>query len=679
MSCPEVQERLSDHLLGETSAEDRARIEDHIAGCPACASEHEGLRETIDLLAAHEWSPSENGREELSPERVRRLEERAAREPRRWGGVLLKPAAVVVRVVGMAAVMTPSLLRARVSLGGYAPSNAPQPEVWKLAEPKPEGRVQVPAEPSVAPGLSAVAVNGDSRVPPATMVPADGRFNYSQPGPEIDKLRSHGYVAAGPAGPGVPPDHALAKLQAPGLVPPNGAPARDMYFEHAGTNPFVVTAEDALSTFGLDVDTASYSIARSYIQRGALPPPSAVRVEEFVNALPQDYRADPAKTFTVFLEGAPHPFHRGYHLLRIGIKAREVAQRDRKPVVLTFVIDVSGSMAMENRLGLVKRSLRLLVEKLDERDRIGLVVYGTSGRVVLEPTPVSEAGTIQRAIDRLMPEGSTNMEQGLDLGYAMARRAFEPGFTNRVILCTDGVANNGITDAATLLKKVHGQAEKGVDLIALGFGMGNYNDVLLQKLADEGDGQYAYIDDFQDAERFFLRDLTQVLEVVARDAKAQVEFEPVMVERYRLIGYEKRDVADEKFRDDTVDGGELNAGHTVTVLYELKLKDGVSGSLGAVHLRYADPDSHQVTEVREVISDRRFRESFAAASPRFRLAALVARFAEHLRKSYWVKGEKLERVAEAAESLPPGLAQEPEVREFLDLLRRAAALQTRQE
>jgi Ca-activated chloride channel homolog len=245
-----------------------------------------------------------------------------------------------------------------------------------------------------------------------------------------------------------------------------------------------------------------------------------------------------------------------------------------------------------------------------------------------------------------------------------------------VILCTDGVANNGITEAGALLKRIHDQAEKGVDLIALGFGMGNYNDILLQKLADEGDGQYAYIDDFPEAERFFLRDLTQVLEVVARDAKTQVAFDPAKVERYRLLGYEKRDVADEKFRDDSVDGGEVNSGHAVTVLYEVKLKAGATGDLGAVHLRYADPVSRKVTEVRETIGGAQFRAAFTSASPRFRLTALVARFAEHLRKSYWAKGERLQRVLDAAEDLPASLVQEEQTREFLEMLGRAIRLQT---
>jgi Ca-activated chloride channel family protein len=457
---------------------------------------------------------------------------------------------------------------------------------------------------------------------------------------------------------------------------PSGPSDRALLFERQGTNAFVETRDDPLSTFGLDVDTASYTLARDFINRGALPPPAAVRVEEFVNALPQADPPEPDQTLTLHLEAAPNPLHPGYDILRIGVRARDVARRDRKPAVLTFVIDVSGSMAMENRLGLVKRSLRLLVERLDGSDRIGLVVYGTNGRVVLDPTPVSASEEILEAIDGLAPEGATNLEEGLDLGYRMASDARDPAAANRVILCTDGVANNGVTDAETLLRRIRRHADRGIAMTALGFGMGNYNDALLQKLADRGDGQYAYIDSFIEAKRFFLRDLTGVLELVAKDAKAQVEFDPAGIERYRLIGYEKRDIADQDFRDDTVDGGELNAGHAVTVLYEVKRTGGAP--LGAVRVRYLDPETGEPVEVERVIDEGVFRERFEEATPRLRLAFVAARFAEHLRGSEWVKAEPLDAVQRLAEGLPPELFRDAAVSELIGLVRRAVALDRRQ-
>ena len=289
-------------------------------------------------------------------------------------------------------------------------------------------------------------------------------------------------------------------------------------------------------------------------------------------------------------------------------------------------------------------------------------------------TPAPERRAILRAIDSLRPEGSTNLEEGLDLGYRMALDQADPGATNRVVLCTDGVANNGITNPETLLRRIHARAEKRVFLTALGFGMGNYNDALLQKLADQGDGQYAYIDDDREAERFFLTNLSGVLEVVARDAKAQVEFDPSAVAAYRLLGYEKRDVADQDFRNDDVDGGEVGAGHAVTVLYELKLR-GRAVRLGTVSVRFMDPDTGAPQELSRSIEGDDLRASFQGASPSFRVAVVAARFAEHLRGSRWVKGETLEDVLEAAQALPRQALRGGEASDLLELVRQAASLE----
>jgi Ca-activated chloride channel homolog len=442
-----------------------------------------------------------------------------------------------------------------------------------------------------------------------------------------------------------------------------------MYFEAQGTNPFVVTAEDRFATFGLDVDTASYTLARNYLGRNMLPPRDAIRVEEFVNAFPDPTPAPRNEDFTIRVEAAPNPLHEGYHVLRVALRAREVGASERKPANLTFVIDVSGSMARENRLELVKRSLGLLVDKLDERDRIGIVVYGTNGRRLLDPTPLDARERILRAIERLHPEGVTNLDEGLDLGYEMAQEMFRKDATNRVILCTDGVANNGITDADTLIGRIRREAKIGIDLMALGFGMGNYNDALLQRLADEGNGQYAYIDDFGEARAFFLRRLTSVLEVVARDAKAQVEFDPRRVERYRLLGYEKRDIADEDFRNDRVDAGELNSGHSVTALFEVKLT-GHGDRLGTARIRYKTDVKGEAAEIAATITESSIVPRYEGSSSAFQVSYVAARFAEHLRRSYWVKGEPLSRLVPLADEL----AETSEARELADLVRKAARL-----
>ncbi len=241
-----------------------------------------------------------------------------------------------------------------------------------------------------------------------------------------------------------------------------------------------------------------------------------------------------------------------------------------------------------------------------------------------------------------------------------------------MVLCTDGVANTGVTETDALLARIRSETKRGIDMMALGFGMGNYNDALLQRLADEGNGQYAYIDDIGEARAFFLRRLTSVLEVVARDAKAQVEFNPARVERYRLLGYEKRDVADRDFRNDAVDAGEINSGHSVTALFEVKLKGRPgSGNIGTARIRYkADPRSEGVEFARQ-IEDEAMARNFAQASPAFRTAYVAARFAEHLRKSYWVKDAALSQLQPLADALP----EAQETNELADLIRRATRLQ----
>ena len=291
-----------------------------------------------------------------------------------------------------------------------------------------------------------------------------------------------------------------------GLNPPNGAAFDDVFFKDYGTNPFIDTEDDHFSTFGMDVDTASYSVTRRYLQDGFLPPPEAVRVEEFINAF--DYNYDPPLhgAFAIHIEGAPSKFGEGkrLQLLRIGIQGQVVPTEDRKDAVLTFVIDVSGSMAMENRLGLVKRSLRLLVEQLRPGDEVGIVIYGSRAKVLLPHTGVEERGRILRAIDSLAPEGATNAEEGIRMGYDLALKNARFGSINRVILCSDGVANVGQTGPDAILREVRAHVEEGITLTTIGFGMGNFNDILMEQLANKGNGSYAYVDTLGEARQIFV-------------------------------------------------------------------------------------------------------------------------------------------------------------------------------
>ncbi len=472
-------------------------------------------------------------------------------------------------------------------------------------------------------------------------------------------------------------------------IPPQDPAFDAMSFRHSGVNPFVVTDADPLSTFALDVDNASYTLTRAYLERGELPPAAAVRVEECVNFFAQDYPAPDGGDFRIAVDGAPSPFGEGYELLRIGLRARDVLPAARRPAALTFVIDVSGSMRREGRLELVKSALRVLFDELDADDTVGIVTYATHAEVALPPTPVSRRSRIEGVIARLEPRNSTNVNEGLEYGYRMARESFRTGAVNRIVLCSDGVANEAITVAEGILDDVRREADAGIHLTAIGVGMGNYNDVLLEQLADRGDGNYFYVDDLDEARRVFRRNLTGTLQTVARDAKVQVEFDPDVVLRWRLLGYENRDVADRDFRNDAVDAGEIGAGHQVTALYEIKWtpvgarrsaqRRGAGAALGVVRLRYREPESEgrQAGLARELsrrITPRDLSRSFGAADPRLRLDAAVAEFAEILRGSPWARGGDLDRVARLAAEVADELPRDDAVAEFARLARTAARL-----
>ena len=472
----------------------------------------------------------------------------------------------------------------------------------------------------------------------------------------------------------------MSMLRAPQVMlnPPNSAPYHDVFFEDARTNPFIDTEDDKFSTFGMDVDTASYTVTQRYLRDGHLPPSEAVRVEEFVNAFDYNYAPPADEAFAIHLEGAPSKFGEGkrLQLLRIGIQGRVIPDTDRKNAILTFVIDVSGSMRMENRLGLVKKALRLLVNQLRPSDKIGIVVYGSDARVVLPHTSLVNREYILTAIQALVTEGATNAEAGLRMGYKLAIQNSKPNYINRVILCSDGVANVGQTGPDAILNEIRTYVKEGITLTAVGFGMGNYNDVLMEQLANNGNGSYAYVDTLSEAKRIFVENLTGTLQVIAKDAKIQVEFNPETVSRFRLIGYENRRLAHEDFRNDTVDAGEVGAGHSVTALYEVKLHKNAVGKLATVSIRHENPDTGNVTEVNESISTDVLKGTFEETTPAFQLATSVAEFAEILRGSFWAQEGSLEDVRETLAQILPNInAGTPEHRmrneELLSLVREA--------
>jgi len=454
---------------------------------------------------------------------------------------------------------------------------------------------------------------------------------------------------------------------------PTALPPPDMFFEDYGVNPFLDTEDDNLSTFAMDVDTASYTVARNYLRdQRQLPPPDAIRPEEFINYFTMDYPSPQENAFAIQLNAAPAPFgYDGHYLMQVGLQGRYVPAEERQPAILTFVIDVSGSMAQENRLGLVKQSLALLVDNLRDDDYVAIVTYADGAKRVLEPTAVSQRDVILSRIDSLQTEGSTYAEAGLRLGYDVAKSVYRDGAINRVILLSDGVANVGETGPDGILNLVADHVARGITLSAIGVGMGNYNDVLMEQLANNGDGNYFYVDELRQARRVFVHQLTSTLQVIAYDAKIQVEFHPDVTDRYRLIGYENRDIADEDFRNDTVDAGEIGAGHSVTALYEMALEDNAEGTLATVYIRYQDADTREIVEVAQDIKTADLYLTVDDAPAQWKMLAGVAELSELLRESYWAQDGSYDDLLAWIEPLQLEMIENGELVELIEMAHRA--------
>lgn len=484
-------------------------------------------------------------------------------------------------------------------------------------------------------------------------------------------------AASSPASRGNTPPEPEHHRATPVPYQPQATPYGGVTYEDPGVNPYVDPDEDQVSTFALDVDTASYGIAQRYITDGNRPDPTSVRVEEWVNAFDQGYRAPANDDFAIVVDGGPTPFFADDEVLvRIGLQARAVRERAREDASLTFVIDTSGSMEREGRLELVKDALRILVKELGPDDRVSVVSFGQDARLVLPSTSTRDQETILAAIDELEPAGSTNLADGLRLGYEQARESLTENGIDRVVLASDGVANVGLTDADSILGHIRDDAASGIELVSVGVGMGNYNDALLEQLADQGDGFYAYVNGIDEARTLFRDELTSTLQSVALDARAQVEFDPDLVAAYRLVGYENRAIDDGAFTDPGIDAGAIGAGHTVTALYALRLRDDRPGAdrLATVRLRWSDPDDGRTRELARDVTGEDLAGSFASTDPHFRFDAIVAATAEVLRDSQFTGRTDLHdilQVADGAGDLPAT----DEVHDFLDLLDAAARLE----
>ena len=473
----------------------------------------------------------------------------------------------------------------------------------------------------------------------------------------------------------------------PQLMP--AAPSAESY-PHSIENSFLTVTQNPLSTFSLDVDTASYANIRRFLNQGTLPPRDAVRIEEMLNYFPYDYPAPRrGEAFVLYVEMAECPWNSAHRLALVALKAKDIAPRKAQPMNLVFLIDVSGSMADANKLPLVKRALRLLVDQLSARDRVAIVVYAGDSRVALPSTRGDDKEAILEVIESLEANGSTNGGAGIQSAYREATGHFIEGGVNRVILCTDGDFNVGITDPTQLVRLIQQQMKSGVFLSVFGFGMGNLKDSTMQKLANKGNGNYAYIDNLDEAHKALVEQMRGTLVTVAKDAKVQIEFNPALVQAYRLIGYEKRMLRAQDFNNDRKDAGEVGAGHTVTALYEivpagapvvpgvdpLKYQPAPHAASGdelmTVKLRYKDPESSSSQLLTAPVRDQ--RTSWQGTSDNFRFAASVAAFGMVLRDSPYKGAANFDLVLQLAEGAR-GRDQNGYRGEFASMVNQARAL-----
>ncbi|MGB3722551.1 MAG: von Willebrand factor type A domain-containing protein [Pacificimonas sp.] len=434
------------------------------------------------------------------------------------------------------------------------------------------------------------------------------------------------------------------------------APQNREQYADIERNEVVSVAETPVSTFSIDVDTGSYANVRRFLTQGQLPPQDAVRVEEMINYFSYDYPVptDRSEPFSVNVDAAVTPWNANTQLIRVGLKGYELERKERPPANLVFLIDTSGSMSAPDKLPLVAKALNMLARDLGSRDRVSIVVYAGSAGLVLEPT--NDPAKIERALEQLQAGGSTAGAAGIGLAYKQARAAFIEGGVNRVMLATDGDFNVGISDRDQLIEMVEREAETGVSITTLGFGQGNYNEAMMEQVADKGNGNHAYIDSLMEARKVLTEEAGSTLFTIAGDVKVQVEWNPAVVAEYRLIGYENRALAEQDFDNDEVDAGEIGAGHDVTALYEIALvgsegvrmpdrryaanrgdAPGVSNvtELGELRLRYKLPGEDTSRLITQVMP-RTLATNAGPAKGDMALAASVAAFGQRLSGSKYI-------------------------------------------
>jgi Ca-activated chloride channel homolog len=490
--------------------------------------------------------------------------------------------------------------------------------------------------------------------------------------------------------------HAKAKMAlAPTMAPFD---AHEVY-QDLPENAIKQVKVEPVSTFSIDVDTGSYANVRRMLNQGIIPPIDAVRSEEFINYFDYHYPQPQnlEQPFSLSTAIAPAPWHSDKQLLRIALKGYQPPSAELKGRNVVFLLDVSGSMNQANKLPLLTRSLQLLSAQLNVDDSVSIVVYAGASGVVLEPTSGDQHAKISAALQQLQAGGATNGAAGIELAYQLALQSFKPQGVNRVILATDGDFNVGIADHQQLIDLIKRHKQQGIALTTLGFGEGNYNDYLMEQLADAGNGNYAYIDSMQEARKVLVDELSATMQIIAKDVKIQVEFNPNTVSEYRLIGYENRALRQEDFNNDKVDAGEIGAGHTVTAFYEVTLvgakqmsidplryqlpstsisqsknNESHADELAWVKLRYKDPDGQSSKLISQVVNKQDIR-AFAQQGEDFRFAIAVLGFAQQLRQSDYASGMGYQQI-EALARASLGEDQNGYRAEFLRLVQNAASI-----
>jgi Ca-activated chloride channel family protein len=697
MTRNEIEGRLLDYLMNEVTPVERAEIDAALAQDAGLCATLEELRGAVGAISA-----AKAGSDRLSSARREALLADAAQVSvsarRSWGW--FRPAALAASGL---------LWMGAGAMGG----------AWgqlKWGEPRVEVKESAVASMSGAERASGRGVHGDPVPNPMTVMTVEGVKGQPSNDP------SQGYVAG--------PKAKLAEVERSGkdlkrIAAGDRAGGRVLRsrrdfpgpkieladgeveesirsyersseeYSRIVDNPFLAALRDPLSTFSIDVDTAAYANMRRFIHEGSLPPADAVRIEEMVNYFRYEY-AQPVgdAPFSVAMEVHAAPWEPKHRLLRIGLQGKEIDVSEAPPANLVFLIDVSGSMSSEDRLPLVKKSLTMLAENLRAHDKVSMVVYAGKSGLVLPPTGGDKKEAILEALNRLSSGGSTNGAQGIELAYRTAAESFVQGGVNRVILCTDGDFNVGVSSEGELTRLIEEKRKTGVFLSVLGFGRGNYADARMQALADKGNGNASYIDSLQEAKKVLVEQATGTLITIAKDVKIQVEFNPGKVAAYRLIGYENRMLAAQDFNDDKKDAGEIGAGHQVTALYEIVPAGEAVPAADVDELRYqkppqpvagANPDEMCTVKLRYKAPDgdvsRKVEFPFADpgridATPEFDFAASVAMVGMLLRDSEYKGQSKWELAVELAKG---GLGNDKEGwrKEFVELVEKAKGIEVK--